>query len=74
MKHPRTRAGGELLATLTDTNVQASQEPRDRGIGGPEILFAAGFVAVVAGLALVWLPLGLVFLGAMLTLAAWKLA
>ena len=75
MKRPRTQEEADLRATmLVNENVEPPPERRGDGIGLPEIGFLAGLLAVVAGLALVWLPLGVIFAGATLAFLAWKTA
>lgn len=76
MRRPRTLDEANLVATLIPGNTQAPPEGRGSpgDIGWPEIVFAAGFLMVAAGLALFWLPLALVFVGGALALLAWRLA
>ena len=71
---PRTLAEAELRASLIPGNVQPPSERRGGGIGLTEITFVAGFVMAAAGLALIWLPLGVIFAGVGLAFAAWKTA
>ena len=75
MKRPRTQEGAELRATmLVNENVEPPPERRADGIGPSELGFVAGFLAVAAGLAMIWLPLGVIFAGATLGFLAWKTA
>jgi hypothetical protein len=74
MKRPQTREAAELYATMLVDNVKAPPERRTGGIGLPEITFVAGFVMAAAGLAMIWLPLGVIFAGVGLAFAAWKTA
>jgi hypothetical protein len=55
---PRTLPGAELRATMLGENVQPPDEPRTGGIG----------------LAMVWLPLGVIFARVTLAFLAWKTA
>jgi hypothetical protein len=61
---------------LNETHPNALPERRRRfpGVGIPEVAFGLGFVAVVAGLALVAIPLALVVAGTLAMLAAWRSA
>jgi hypothetical protein len=74
MKRPKTLEEAEMRATLLVDNVQPPPERRADGIGPSELGFAAGFLAVAAGLAMIWLPLGVIFAGATLGFLAWKTA
>jgi hypothetical protein len=74
MKPARTQGGAELRATMLGENVQAPDGPRTGGIGAPELLFIAGFLMAAAGMAMIWLPLGVIFAGATFAFLAWKTA
>ena len=76
MKRPRSLPGAELRATmLVNENVEPPPERRSAlDIDAPDIAFLFGFLMVAAGLALVWVPLALVFVGVGLALAAWRVA
>jgi hypothetical protein len=71
---PRTLAGAELLASMIPGNVQQPPEHRGGGIGLTELVFITGFLMAAAGLAMIWLPLGVIFAGVGLAFAAWKTA
>lgn len=74
MKRPRTLPGAELRATMLGGNVQPPSDPGGGGIGPSELLFVAGFLMAAAGLAMIWLPLGVIFAGAVAAFLAWKTA
>jgi hypothetical protein len=74
MKRPKTLAEAEMQATLLVDNVQPPPERRADGIGPSELGFVAGFLMAAAGLAMVWLPLGVIFAGVTLAFLAWKTA
>jgi len=74
MKRPKTLEEAEMRATLLVDNVQPPPERRDDGIGPSELGFVAGFLMAAAGLAMVWLPLGVIFAGVTLAFLAWKTA
>lgn len=59
---------------LNETHPNLPPEPRRRAIGVPEVVFAAGFVSAVAGLALVSVALALVAAGVLAMVATWRAA
>lgn len=61
---------------LNETYPNQPPERRRRmpGIGVPEVVFAAGFVAAFVGLALVSVAIALVVAGALAMLAAWRVS
>lgn len=76
MKRPKTLEAAELRATmLVNENVEPPPERRSAlDIDAPDIAFLVGFLMAAAGLALIWVPLGVLFIGAGLALAAWRVA
>jgi hypothetical protein len=76
-RRPRSLEEAELRATmLVNENVEAPPERRGSAldIDAADVGFLVGFACVAAGLALVWVPLALVFVGVGLALAAWRVA
>lgn len=61
---------------LNELNPNETPERRGHfpGIGVPEVAFAAGFVAAVAGLALVSVALALIAAGTLAMVIGWRLA
>jgi anti-sigma factor RsiW len=77
MKRPRTQEEADLRATLlVNQNVEppSSRPTSTAGIGPSELLFVAGFLMAAAGLAMIWLPLGVIFAGVTFAFLAWKTA
>ncbi len=56
----------------TEANLPADR--RFAGIGAPEVGFALGFVAAVAGIALVSIAAALIVAGALAMLVTWRAA
>lgn len=59
---------------LNETYPNALPERPRRSVGVPEVAFGLGFVAAVAGLALVSIALALVVAGALAMAIAWRSA
>jgi hypothetical protein len=75
MKRPKTIEEAEMRATLMVAEVEAPPARRSSlDIDATDVGFLVGFLMVAAGLALVWVPLALVFVGVGLALAAWRIA
>lgn len=59
---------------LNETYPNSPPEPRRRAVGAPEAAFGLGFLAAVAGLALVSIALALVVAGTLAMVIAWRVA
>ncbi len=58
----------------THPNARPERPRRFPGVGVPEVAFATGFVAAVAGLALFSVAVALFAAGAFVMFAAWRLS
>ncbi len=58
----------------TEPNLPATRVRPFAGIGAPEVGFVLGFVAAVAGIALVSIAAALIVAGALVMLVTWRAA